>query len=539
METRRNPAFVAHPGTAVRWVRARAGIAAVAAVAATALGAIACATVSCAPRTRPNEGGAPRPAQGTLFLHTERIPLAAGGLTAADRGTIFVPTNRKRASSGVISLDVYRFKATHSQSGVPPIFLLYGGPSFGGLEPLLNQKGYYESRIQPLQEVADVVVVSQRGIGPSKPTTLILSPPPFPLDQVTTEAERAERIRQNAARERAFWLERGLDLEGFTVVEAAADVNDVRKALGYDRITLWGGSFGSHWAMAIMRFYPEIVARAILRGMEGPDHTYDMPSHVLNSLRRIAAEAEKAPSLAAQIPPGGLLAAFQTVIERVSKEPVTVSVMNEKTGSTEQVRFGPDEVRAMALGYTARASTRAGMRTWPSDILALYRGDFSGAAQARLRERESERFRTASYYMLDCGSGISLERRAQFEADKAVALLGRLNLDYDSACPVWGSDLGETFRRNFDTQIPTLIVNGDYDVSTPLENALELAPHFKQGKLTIVHGGSHPALDDAMDASPEFSQAVLAFARSGDMSRVPAEVQLGPIDWVVPRPLKR
>ena len=140
-----------------------------------------------------------------------------------------------------------------------------------------------------MQDAADVVIVSQRGIGPSKPTTLIATPEPFPLDQAVTPEQRVARARENARREKAFWLAQGLDLEGFTIVDAAADIDDVRKALGYDRITVWGGSFGSHWGMAVMRFHPQIVARAILRGMEGPDHTYDMPSYVLNSLKRIAA----------------------------------------------------------------------------------------------------------------------------------------------------------------------------------------------------------------------------------------------------------
>ena len=49
-----------------------------------------------------------------------------------------------------------------------------------------------------------------------------------------------------------------------------------------------------------------------------------------------------------------------------------------------------------------------------------------------------------------------------------------------------------------------------------MENSLELAPFFKSGRLIIVHGGSHPALDDAMDASPTFKDAILAFARKGD-----------------------
>jgi pimeloyl-ACP methyl ester carboxylesterase len=174
------------------------------------------------------------------------------------------------------------------------------------------------------------------------------------------------------------------------------------------------------------------------------------------------------------------------------------------------------------------------MRTWASDVLALHRGDFTSAALARVREAQSERFRTASYYMLDCGSGISRARAAKLDADPAVAIVGPLGFNYRHACPVWGADLGEAFRQNFEIDIPTVITQGDYDISTPIENAQELAPFFKKGRLVVVHGGSHPALDDAMDASAEYAAAILRFARTGDMTDLPAEVRLPPIDWVVP-----
>lgn len=475
-----------------------------------------------------------QPAPGTMFLSPERIQLEEGGLTLAERGVIFVPTHRAKPESGIISLEIYRFKATNPSPGVPPIFYLFGGPSFEGLAQNLARTGYYETRIKPLQDTADVVIVSQRGIGPSKPTTLIQMPSPLPLDYAATEAERAERVRENAAREKAFWTGQGLDLDGFTIVDAAADVDDVRRALGYERITLWGGSFGSHWAMAVMRFHPAIVERAILRGMEGPDHTYDMPSYVLNALKRIAAEADAAPALAGQIPAGGLMSAFEQVIERTAASPVVVTIADPLTGKPVKVSFDADDVRGMATGYTARASSRGGMRTWPSDVLRLHRGDFTAAAASRVREGQAERFRTASYYMLDCGSGISRARAEQLAADPAVAVVGPLGFNYRHACPVWGADLGEEFRQNFETEIPTVIAQGDYDVSTPVENALELAPFFKQGTLIVVHGGSHPALDDAMDASPEFAQAILTFARTGDRTALPSEVRLPPIDWVTP-----
>ncbi|RPH55026.1 MAG: hypothetical protein EHM89_17770 [Acidobacteria bacterium] len=124
--------------------------------------------------------------------------------------------------------------------------------------------------------------------------------------------------------------------------------------------------------------------------------------------------------------------------------------------------------------------------------------------------KPAEGFRTASYFVLDCGSGVSPSRRKQLAADPAVAVLGEVNLDYQAACPVWGSDLGDAFRENFETTIPTVIVYGTWDVSTPQENALELAPFFKKSALVKVVGGSHGSLDDAMKASASFRRAAVS-----------------------------
>jgi pimeloyl-ACP methyl ester carboxylesterase len=477
---------------------------------------------------------APAPAAGTMLLHAEPIALQRGGLMMAERGIIVVPVNRRAPARGVLTLEVYRFRATRPQVGAPPIFLLYGGPNFLGLEPLLAQKGYYEQRLRALHATADLVVVSQRGIGPSKPTTLIEGPRPFPLSHAVTAAEEAAAYRDAAVRAKAAWTQQGLDLTGFTVLEAAADLNDVRRAMGYDRIVLWGGSFGSHWAMATMRRYPSIVARAVLRGMEGPDHTYDMPSDVLGAVRRIAAEADTASALRGMIPPGGLMAALDSVLARVSAHPVMVTVTGAKSGRTDTVRIGVEDVREAAMGYTKTASSRDGMRSWAADIITMYRGDFTGLAQSRVAKRDTETFRTASYFMLDCGSGITAARSAQIAADPAVRVLGPLGVDYRESCPSWNIDLGDAFRQNFTSAIPMVISQGDYDVSTPMENARELAPFFTNSTLVIVHGGSHPALDDAMDALPAYAEAILTFARTGSKAGLPSSVQLPAIRWVVP-----
>ena len=474
------------------------------------------------------------PAPGTIFLYPERITLKDGGFFAAERGMMFVPAKRSDKKSAVIGIEVYRFKASEkAKPGTPPIFFLHGGPSFAGLERSLERLETFEERWLPLLDVSDVVVVGQRGIGSSKPNTIIDTTTNFPLDREVTEEEVSAAIREVCAKEKAFWEAQGVDLSGLTVIEAAADVNDVRKALGYEKVIIWGGSFGSHWGMAVMRYYQEIVERAILRGMEGPNHTYDHPGHLWNVYKDVAAEAEKAPELKGLIPEGGLIEAIKTVVERIKKKPVKVTVTNPKTREPQEVLFTAREAGRLARGYSG------GLPGWPANVITLYNGNFSQAAKSAVRRQGSRRFSTASFYMLDHGSGITPEREAELKADPAAKILGDINSNYTMTRGVWGSDLGNEFRQNFETNIPTVIVHGTWDTSTPYENALELVPYFKNNKFIPVIRGPHGAIRAAMRASEKFRKGVMHFAATGDMSELPDKVEMPAVDWVIPELAKK
>ena len=477
---------------------------------------------------------APGPLPGTIFLYPERIPLQEGGFFSAERGMMFVPVNRSNPGSGILGLEIYRFKALDTAApGTPPIFFLHGGPSFVGLEEELGELGVFEEKWLPFLDVSDLVVVSQRGIGPSKPTTTIdLTMGPDPLDENLDRSEAARQFQEVASSGEDYWTSQGLDLSGFTILEAAADLDDVRKALGYDKVTLWGGSFGSHWGMAVMRYYPETVERAVLRGMEGPDHTYDHPGHIWNVYKRVAEEAEAAPEFQGLIPEGGLVEAITRVMGRLEAEPFSVTVAHPETGRPTEVLFS----RESAAGQSLARGYSGGLPSWPADVIALSSGDFQAAAETAARRQASgeRNYRTASYFMLDCGSGITPDRLAEYEADPAVALIGMLNWYYLAGCAAWDSDLGDDFRQNFETDIPTVIAHGTWDTSTPFENALELVPFFKNSKFIPVVRGPHGAIVAARRASEQFNRGILRFAATGDWSELPDQVELPLPEWVVP-----
>lgn len=468
-----------------------------------------------------------RPEPGTIFLYPERIPLEDGGFYNAERGMMFVPLNRSKDKTDIIAVEVYRFKASSkADPNTPPIFFLHGGPSFQGLERNLRQTGTFEERWQPFLDVADLVIISQRGIGPSKPTTLIETTlTPQPPDQPYDEQSIVQEYQNILAEEKKAWEDLGLDLSGFTVVEAADDINDVRLALGYDKIVIWGGSFGSHWGMAFMRNYPEVVERAVLRGMEGPDHTYDHPGHLWNVYKRVAEEAEQAPELEEFIPEGGLIAALETVFQKAENQPFSVNVKGQ------DVLFDGESIRFLARGYSS------GLAGWPANVISLYNGTFDDVASRIVDDYEDRNrsFRTASYWMLDCGSGITPVRLAAHDADPAMEIFRRMNWGYKSGCSVWGSDLGDEFRQNFETDIPTVIVHGTWDTSTPYENALELVPYFKNSKFVTVVRGPHGSIRAGFRASKSFQEALFNFAGTGDFSQLPEQVEMPAVDWVLPK----
>src|SRR6185436_8367349 len=162
--------------------------------------------------------------------------------------------------------------------------------------PLLK-KGtarFWLKTIDLFRRVSDVVMVDQRGFSERGDVLKYqYRTTEKPLNQPDS-IERSMAINVEMARAAvAEYAKKGIDLRGYTVKECADDVNDLRKALGYEKITLVGTSFGSQWSFAIMRRHPEIVTRALLSGIEPLDYGYDMPSHVFAAVQRMWWEAEQ------------------------------------------------------------------------------------------------------------------------------------------------------------------------------------------------------------------------------------------------------
>lgn len=471
----------------------------------------------------------------TLTRTAVEHALPDGTVLHAERCRLRVPIVRAEPESRPIEVDVWHFRArAEAPEGVPAIYELQGGPGWPGVEEAQID---WQGQIASLTRIADLVFVGQRGIGTSTDLPCgddVVGAAEIPDGPMEPEWV-ARRLRERCRRCREHWDAQGYDTRGLNVREAAADVADVARLLGHERIQLMGGSFGSHWSMAVLRFHPDLVARAVLNGMEGPNSTYDRPSGVLASLSRLAEAAEASPELDGLVPEGGLIEALRTVIEGVEADPFEVEIADPASGEPVLVPIDGDSLRELALGITARVSSRRGMPTWPADVLKLYRGEFEDAARAILASRRRIlELSGAAFYGLDCGSGITRERLTEFLDDPAIAIVGDLSAHYEAACPAWDTDLGDDFRRGFHSSAPAVIVQGLWDVNTPFENALECLAFFEHATFVPVDGGSHGAFGEAMNAEPAFRGAIMAFLETGSTEGLPAEIVLPPIRWATP-----
>ena len=491
----------------------------------------------------PESEPAPRQVEGQLF--EESMELENGEALVYDRGVVQVPIRRLPGSAeeakqdtatATLELEFFRLRRQATAgSDVPPIFLLKGGPGFEGLGRLLARPGYYENRLERHTRVSDLVVMGQRGFGTSHAT------PCEPAGPLTAQEALDDDIYHQAVKDarvacRRHWEEQGLDLGGFTVLEAADDVIDVADFLGYDQIQLWGVSFGSHWGLTVLRRHAERVARATFSGLEGPDHTYDMPSGVLAAMQGYATSAEGDPSLG--LPSEGLLKAYSETIRRLDQEPVSLSLNLDpdeidglEAPETVRLELTGAHLRQLLASSTSYTSFRGNSRGWPEALHSVINGEFERAAKTLVESRLDLDLPDAAFYMLDCSSGLSQARGEVLRNDSAAAMLGPTWLGYDRACATWDADLGEAFRGPFESSVPTVLVQGNWDTSTPYENAVEVREFFDHHRFVHVEGGSHGALREAIEDVDGFEDAILKWLKTGDFSDLPESVDLPPMVW--------
>lgn len=426
----------------------------------------------------------------------------------AELGILLVPENRRDPQSNLIELAFVRFKST-AKNPADPIVYLAGGPGGSGSG---TATGTRFPLFMALREIGDVIAFDQRGTGMSKPNLQCYERWDFPLNTVPTRDEVLRVARERSRTCAQYWRDfQRVDLKGYHTNESADDLEDLRRALGAKRISLWSISYGTHLAFAAIRRHPQSIARAILAGTEGPDHTYKLPSNIEQHLADLSVTVAADQKIGKEVP--DLLAMMKSVYERLDQQPAVVEVTDPQTKQKVKVtvnKFVMQFLTAVNIGTTTEAF-------YPQIYYRASKGDFTPSAEAWLRLSRSD-FGNAMSYLMDCASGATAARFERIKREATTALHETLaNQIFPDICSEWNlPDLGDEFRAPVKADIPVLFISGTLDARTPVSNAEEYRKGFPNSTHLILEGAVHS--DPLFLSSPRIKDVMLEFMKGAPIT---------------------
>src|SRR5688572_24713674 len=259
---------------------------------------------------------------------TSRLTLAPCTVAGVDAsanaqcGTLTVPENRTTNRGRTIGLRVVVLPATGRDRAPDPVFFIAGGPG----SSIVADAGFLARHPSGLRERRDFVLVDQRGTGGSAALDCPFYGPPDSLQSFLGHFMPVDAVRR--CRE-MFAAER--DLTQYTTTVAAQDLDDVRAALGAERINLSGGSYGTRASQEYMRRFPNRVRSATLFGLVPP--SLHMPQHFARDAQRSldAVIAECAADVACRAAFPNLQDDARRAFDRLRQSPATVTVPHPRT----------------------------------------------------------------------------------------------------------------------------------------------------------------------------------------------------------------
>jgi pimeloyl-ACP methyl ester carboxylesterase len=433
-------------------------------------------------------------------------------------GTLSVPESYAQPDGRRIELAVAIFASSAGKPAADPVVYLSGGPGAGAVASVAGAS----SVLAPILAERAFIAVDQRGTGLSKPA---LTCPE--LDAVHDPAQLEAAVKGC----RDGWKKQGVDLSQYNTANSARDLAGLRSALGIAKWNPLGTSYGTRLALELMRADAEGLRSVILDSALSPD---------LDALGETARATERSfeqvfdacagdPLCKTLFP--NLEARFYALLEKLDSTPL---VAHMKDGSEVPVD-GASFLGAMGvLLYDLQ-----GIMGIPQIVQEAESGDASTMDAIHLFDiiAAGEGLSTGMNLSVVCAEFAPLTSPAKVKAESdgvQPEIAKVFNPDrYLAACPLWGVPALPESAEPVTSDVPTLVLAGAFDPSTPPawgEHIAKTLPHAQVhlfqaathgvmltpcGLLTIatfLHDPSKPAAADCQknDSSALWTQAVNA-----------------------------
>ncbi|NNF42612.1 MAG: alpha/beta fold hydrolase [Phycisphaerales bacterium] len=400
-------------------------------------------------------------------------------------GALRVYENRDAAAGRKIDLAVVVLPATGPDPRPDPLFVLAGGP---GLGAAANYRGHLQS---PFRRDRDIVLVSQRGTRGSANLECVV-----PGDDDDLQSYLDPLFDPDVFRACLETLETKADLRMYSTPIAMDDLDDVRAALGYEQINLWGGSYGTRAALVYLRRHGAHARTAILNGVAPIAFTNPL-FHARSAQRAVELVFEECaadPECHDVFPM--LPQEFEAVLARLADRDALVTVTHPATGVREQVALSR---KAFESGL--RFIMYLNSREVPLLIHQAFLGDHAPFAQRAIERARSLRG-AVSFGMLlcvTCAEDVDrIDPAAIARATDGTYIGPERVLRQKELCSFWPrSILPANYGEPVRSTVPVLLLSGTLDPVTPPRWGEEAARHLPNARHLVVpgaHGVGGPCL---------------------------------------------
>lgn len=187
-------------------------------------------------------------------------------------GTVSVPLDYRAPAGPKITLAVSRLAAARPELRRGALLMIPGGPGGAGLGGPSNAA---KRLPQAVLDRHDVIGFDPRGVGQSTPVTCGLAhedlsmaklrPWPAPDGTITENVATARRIAETCARNG------GPVIRTMSTANEARDIDRIRQALGEQRLSAWGVSYGTYAGAVYATMFPRHTDRIVLDSNDSPD----------------------------------------------------------------------------------------------------------------------------------------------------------------------------------------------------------------------------------------------------------------------------
>lgn len=404
-------------------------------------------------------------------------------------GTHAVYENRPMERGRKINLNIMVLPATNEdEPEKEPLFVIAGGPGQGST--LLA--GFFGTW-PDIRRNRDIVLVDQRGTGSSH--------------QLHCEEESLEEIMASILAFRFAdnkdCIEKfDADLRYYTTPIAMDDLNEVRKGLGYDKIAIWGGSYGSRAALVYMRRHPETIHAVVINGVNTTLHPVPQtfPWSAQKAFDGLIEDCMADDECGKKYPK--IQSELDEILARLSKKPIKVKVTDPRNQADAEIKLDNEYFATGILFQLYDAGSAAAL---PKLIHQAHEGDFKPIADSIVNFSIllSNQLSYGMTLAVLCSEDVphyNQELIAKMEKDSFLTNV--LGTGFTEACKLFPQAwLPETYHTPVQSDVPVLMLSGQYDPVTPPEHAEEALKTLSNARHVIVPHKGHFVLTSGCERS--------------------------------------